>query len=248
MAFSRKKSLVLTLLLSLIAALILVPLKVLRRHAKDGPAGASSAAPTTVGGIPPGIVWGIDVSHHQRTINWSRLVTKPGFIFLKSTEGVSHVDTRFKSYYKKSRQHGIPTGAYHFFSFRASGKEQARHFIRNTTLASGDLPPVLDVEWARRLPSPQKIAKEVNAWLLAVENHYRVPPILYTDEQFYNAYLKGRINKKYKLWLCDYKNEPRSRWVFWQRTDRFTLEGIKGTVDLNYFQGSAQQLADLTLQ
>lgn len=70
---------------------------------------------------------GIDISHHQRHVDWQKLVAenKPDFIYLKSTEGASHVDSKFHEYYRKSRREGIPTGAYHFFSYRTDGLSQA---------------------------------------------------------------------------------------------------------------------------
>lgn len=246
--YNRRKSLLLTLILVLLAAMVLIPLRVFRYSGGESHSLSALEVPLSPDEIPHAVVWGIDISHHQRVINWSRLSVRPDFIFLKSTEGRSHTDTRFKQYYRKSRQHRIITGAYHFFSFRVSGKEQARHFIQNTPLNKGDLPPVLDVEWSRRLPSPEKVAREVTAWLSLVEKHYGARPIIYSDEQFYNAYLKGRIRDKYPLWLCDFKNQPHGRWSFWQRTDRFLIEGIVGTVDLNYFNGSLNDLKKLTLK
>lgn len=206
------------------------------------------SAPLTPDGIPGKTVWGIDISHHQRIIHWNQLTDKPDFIFLKSTEGKSHTDTRFKKYYPKAREKKILCGAYHFFSFKVSGKCQAQHFIANTKLHKGDLAPVLDIERSRRMPSKSEIAKEVNEWLDIVGKHYGIDPILYTDENFYKRYLKGKLRKKYPLWLCDYYHEPDAKWVFWQRTNRFRLSGIHGNVDLNYFNGTSTDLHNITLK
>lgn len=248
MAYNRKKSVLLTLILSIVAAIVLTPVYFLRRDAGRRGDRQVVNVPLSVDAIPAGTIWGIDVSHHQQAIHWSRMTTKPCFIFLKSTEGYDHTDTRFSQYYAKARARGIVCGAYHFFTYRTGGYEQALNFISHTPLGAGDLPPVLDVEWARKMPSAKKLAVEVTQWMETVEQHYHVRPILYTDEQFYNTYLKGRLRNKYLLWLCDYKDEPHSRWAFWQRTDRFTLEGIRGRVDLNYFNGTRDELVSITIR
>ena len=76
-------------------------------------------------------VWGIDISHHQKNVDWNEMSKrKPDFIFLKATEGSTHVDTKYKSYKKSADKFDIPTGAYHFFSYQSDGESQANHFIK----------------------------------------------------------------------------------------------------------------------
>jgi len=230
-----------------LVALIVTPIYLWRPKEKTSAIKPRLSVPLSADEIPNETVWGIDISHHQRIIHWNQLTDKPDFIFLKSTEGKNHTDTRFKKYYAQARAKKILCGAYHFFSFRAPGKQQAQHFIENTKLHKGDLAPVLDIERTRKMSSKNEIIKEVNDWLDIVGKHYGVNPILYTDEDFYEKYLKGNLLKDYPLWLCDYYHEPDANWVFWQRTNRFTLSGIHGNIDLNYFRGTMTGLHNLTL-
>lgn len=108
--------------------------------------------------------WGIDISHHQ-TINWDQLVSRnrPGFIFMKATEGSTHTDSRYNHFRKKAREHNIPTGVYHFFSYQSPGKKQAQQFIRQAELREGDLLPVLDVEFipGKTMPDADYIKSEI---------------------------------------------------------------------------------------
>jgi len=99
-----------------------------------------------------GFVWGIDLSHHQQRVDWDLLVAEnqPDFIFLKCSEGKTHRDTKYKEYKKEAKKRGIPTGAYHFFSYQTSGKAQAENFIKNADLQKGDLFPVLDIEYKKK--------------------------------------------------------------------------------------------------
>ena len=62
--------------------------------------------------------WGIDISHHQKNVDFDKLVkeNKPAFVFLKSTEGKSHKDVAYTDRLNKFRELGIPVGGYHFFN------------------------------------------------------------------------------------------------------------------------------------
>ena len=43
-----------------------------------------------------GEFWGLDVSHHQSTIDWNKLSeNEPHFVFLKATEGATNRDIKY---------------------------------------------------------------------------------------------------------------------------------------------------------
>lgn len=193
-------------------------------------------------------VWGIDVSRHQSHINWEK-VSDSGidFVFVKATEGVTVRDPLYKNHFEELKKHQIIRGAYLFFSYKSTGKDQAKNFINTVRLDKGDLPPVLDVEFKRRMPSRKKIISEVKSWLKDVENHYGVKPIIYLDYDFYQKYLKGSISKDYVLWITDYYGEPED-WTFWQQTDRYKIPGVNTRVDRNVFVGSKRELRELLMK
>ena len=131
--------------------------------------------------IPPGKnqVWGIDISHHQQQISWDKFEgAMPAFVFLKATEGATHRDTRYKEYKNKLKSKGIPTGAYHFFSYQSTGIAQAKHFLKFTNLEKGDLPPVLDAEFTSGMPGKVKVQQELLAFIYYVEKETGVQPII----------------------------------------------------------------------
>ena len=52
-------------------------------------------------------------------------------------------------------------------------------------------------------------------------------------------------------WIAHYhvpELQYKGEWKFWQHTDCGQLDGIKGDVDCNIFNGSLQELTDLTLK
>ena len=58
---------------------------------------------------------GIDASHWQGAINWTRVAgASKKFVYLKTTEGTTYVDPTFASNRSGARAAGIKVGAYHF--------------------------------------------------------------------------------------------------------------------------------------
>ena len=193
-------------------------------------------------------VWGIDLSHHQGNVNWNKLIkNKPHFVFCKVTEGNSHQDTKYCYYSAQARKNNIKMGAYHFFSFNSSGKLQANYFIQHSKLQKGDLPYVLDAENKCEMPNQKVVTKELISFLETVETQTGVRPIIYCKKEFYSKYLKAHVKKAYPLWICDFKRKPKTDYLFWQKTDNFKVDGIKGRVDFNVFNGNKRQLERLTI-
>ena len=196
---------------------------------------------------------GLDVSHHQGKINWKKvgkaeIGSEPvSFVFLKATEGVAMVDRCYKENYQGAADNGLLRGAYHYFLPNLSAHRQAHHFIKTANLSSGDLSPVLDVEESRGL-TPAALQDSVHVWLDIVEKHYHVRPIIYTGVKFKQSYLSEISD--YPFWLAHYyvkKLQYTGRWDFWQHSDRGQIDGIRGDVDVNVYNGSMYNLRQLTI-
>lgn len=192
-------------------------------------------------------VRGIDVSRWQGTIDWNAVAGDDvGFAFIKATEGGDFTDPRFAMNWAAARQAGVLRGAYHFYRPQTSATKQAEHFIRTVALAPGDLPPVLDVEVTDGA-SPDSIARGVRTWLETVERATGRRPIIYTRASFWTPSV-GAALSEYPLWVAHYgaasPNLPAGwqRWTFWQFTDEGTVGGIAGPVDLDWFNGTRDQL------
>lgn len=178
-------------------------------------------------------IWGIDLSHHQKTVDWKVLVekNKPDFIFLKATEGSSHTDNKYKEYYRNAKQYQIPVGAYHFFSYQTSGKSQAANFIKCVNLEKGDIYPVLDVEFTKNMNNKKWIIKNIKSFCNEIKKEYGVYPIIYCEKDYINCYLKNNF-KGVHFWIADMYHEPNFNYTIWQYTDRGFVDGI-GYIDNN---------------
>jgi lysozyme len=183
-------------------------------------------------------IWGIDVSHYQSDINWEILgEQKPNFMFIKASEGSENKDSKYLTNYTEAKKQGILVGSYHFFSYKVGGKEQANNFLATAQHKNGDLLPVLDAEFIRRMPKKDNVIKGLTDFINTIYEKLGHYPIVYCNNRFYNLYLKEHLQDKCKLWIVDYKTKPQGDWSFWQTTNKFKLAGIRGFVDLNMFNG-----------
>ena len=198
---------------------------------------------------------GIDVSRHQRAIDWDAVSKMRQndisitFAFIKASEGRTVVDEYFKDNWRDARESGLIRGAYHFFRPHLTGDEQAALFFRQVPkLEKGDLPPVLDIEMHGSCPAA-RLKKNLKRWLVLSEKRYGMTPIIYTNYGFYKHYLTGKEFKKYPLWIAHYQTSDLrsklSNWHFWQHSDRGRVNGIRGTVDFNVFNGEPEELMKL---
>jgi lysozyme len=196
--------------------------------------------------VPDFEVYGIDISRHQGDINWDALrkfrfqYHKIDFVYIKATESNSYQDKFYKSNWKHAKKYGFHRGAYHFFDPMESPEEQMNYFFRKVKLSKGDLPPMLDVEQESRI-STSKYRQKVLRCLQLMENHYKMKPILYVNQNFYDSYFDNADFAKYPLWISRLKKSKPSQdnWVLWQFTHTAVIDGIGEYVDLNAFNGSA---------
>ena len=201
-------------------------------------------------------IHGIDISHYQGDINWSKLRHSIiegcplRFVIIKSTEGASRVDEKFKDNFFQAREHGFIRGAYHFWSNKSKAREQAYFFLEHAKLEDGDLPPVLDIEHYPNDVKLEDFQRDVLTWLHIVEDRYHVKPIIYTYFKFKEKYLSAPVFDDYPYWIAHYyvdKVEYKGQWKFWQHTDAGKLPGIHGYVDLDIYNGSYYDLKKLTI-
>ena len=197
-------------------------------------------------------VHGIDVSKYQSKINWVEVIkmkvdcVKISFAYIKASEGGGLIDRLYDYNWESAKKYHVVRGAYHFYRPNVNSKIQANLFTSIVTLEKGDLPPVLDIEV---LGSDVKnTVKGVKNWLKIVEKKYEMKPIVYTNIDFYNKYLKDEGIENYPLWIAHYYEDEISddlKWYFWQHNDGGKVNGIAGDVDFNVFNGNMTDLMNL---
>lgn len=182
----------------------------------------------------------IDISHWQGRIDWPTVAGTVRRAYIKSSEHVSWVDSRFSENWRNAKAAGIQRGAYHFFRANYSGVAQAQHFIRTIGTDRGELAPAVDVETGDGVAQALLTAR-LRACLLEVER-LAVKPIIYSSASAWNS-LTNRPTwaVEYEWWLAHYHpgiTAPAlpahvTTWKYWQYTSTSRVPGIAGNVDLN---------------
>ncbi len=208
-------------------------------------------------------ILGIDVSHHQGSINWT-LVANDGkvFAYCKSTEGFTYDDPNFQTYMTNGHNAGVVMGAYHFARpDNNSAIDEANHFlsVAGNYIGDGYLPPVLDFEDPNssthldQIYSSQYLTNWIQTWLNRVESVSGVKPVIYTNSHYAN-FLQSSLNT-YGLWIAKPGTSPTTPptnmgiwndWQFKQYSWQGNVNGISGYVDLDVFNGTTSDFLNLT--
>lgn len=182
---------------------------------------------------------GLDVSAHQGLIDWQK-VAEAGweFAYIKASEGGDWVDERFFANWEGAAASGLRRGAYHFFTLRRPGSEQAANFLNVAAPDGGALPPVVDLEFAGQslsgpLPSREVLVRELGVFAERVEKAWGRPLILYLDSAFQKHYqVRQAVDRE--IWIRKlYERPSKDTWRLWQFSDQAMVPGIQGGVDVD---------------
>lgn len=190
-------------------------------------------------------VRGLDVSHYQGNIDWKTVarLKKYQFVYMKATEGHDYTDDTFQKNWDQAKDNGLLVGAYHFFSSRSTGEEQAEHFISIVPNEETSMPPVIDIEIALTHDAAV-IQSKLKAMSDKLESFYHKKPIMYVTYDTYNTYVAKGF-EDYEIWIRDIVKYPTLKgkrdWEFWQYCNRGRVKGIDAYVDINVFDGNQAQ-------
>lgn len=184
---------------------------------------------------------GIDISKWQGSINWTE-VKKDGTEFAIIREGwgkksPNQIDKRFKENYEGAKAVEIPIGSYHY-SYADSvddAKREAEFCLENIRGMQFEYPIVLDIEDRTMLSlSNRQRTDIVKAFCSEIEKagYYAM---FYCNLNWLNNYLyKNELLSKYDLWLANWNvGAPSVSCGIWQKSDKGTINGISGNVDLD---------------
>ncbi|ADX68548.1 glycoside hydrolase family 25 protein [Weeksella virosa] len=197
--------------------------------------------------------FGIDISQYQGEIHWKSVekinhLYPINFVVVRASMGKDGADKKFTSNWKKAKQKNLIRGAYHYYRPDEESELQALNFIAKVSLSPGDLPPVLDIEEYPTIQTKENLIKGLKNWLKIIEEYYDVKPIIYSYDKYYEHILNEHFSD-YPLWIANYNfdvTQPKEKWLFWQFSENGSVKGIKGTVDLNIFNGNVFDLQNLT--
>lgn len=195
---------------------------------------------------------GIDVSKHQRTVNWSR-VAEAGirFAYARAIDDAAPGNRRdpfFDANYAGMSAAGILRGAYYFFRPQRDVAAAANLFVSIVgQVRPGDLPPVIDVEALPNLPAARML-DGIARWMDIVEGAFGRQVMIYTNpDTWVNRLQNSRRFSDHPLWIASLREVPRVPSAFptftvHQHSFTGRVPGITGNVDLDRFNGSMDRL------
>jgi lysozyme len=173
------------------------------------------------------------------------------FVFIKKSQALFE-DEDTRCYWRDAKNAGLLRGGYHFLVWEKSPEEQAEFFWSLLRNDPGELPPVVDFEWWKITPPNALVILE--RFLVRFEKVSNKTPMIYTAPSFWRQHgSKDGKWAQYPLWIANYGvnfptvPEPWQRWEFWQFTskgDGMSFGAESRNIDLNYFNGTEQDLLD----
>lgn len=184
--------------------------------------------------------YGVDLSHHNKVTDWNSITAS--FIYVKATEGATHVDSKCKNFIINANKKGIPVGVYHFMTTSSSAKSQFYHFYKNTKGLNTQLVPVLDIERMTKgySISKKKLQSEVRIFVNLCKKYYGKTPIIYCSQHFYMKYFLGKFDDC-MYWCGDVNYPALISHIIHQKCIK-KVPGIAGRVDYNVLNGNIKKI------
>lgn len=166
------------------------------------------------------IIAGIDVSYHQKVINWEHVADpechySPKAPFEDFKFAIARVsdgkfrDPQFTRNWKAIREMGFIRGCYHYLRPGLDPVEQAKAVLADIDKAGGiehtDIPPILDVETLND-QSPERLLDDAHAWVDHVCHELQARCVIYTGPAFWCRYLLYGF-EDLPLWIAHYRGD-----------------------------------------
>jgi lysozyme len=194
-------------------------------------------------------VEGVDVSYYEGHVDFAKVkASGRGFVIARISDGSFH-DPDFATDWAAIQAAGLIRGAYQFFRPNEDPTMQANIVVAAVgMLGPGDLPVTADME-VTGSESASAIASRLNTWFDIVKAGTGKTPMVYTGKYFWRDDVGSNATfSSSALWIAQYGPtcpdipSPWTNWKFFQYSDKGSVPGITGGVDVDKFNGS---MADL---
>lgn len=186
-------------------------------------------------------VKGIDVSHWQGTIDWSK-VKAAGIEFAIIKAGGSdagfYTDSKWEENYKGAKAAGIPVGAYYFVGkdcvSAAAGKADAERFIQILKGKQLEYPVYMDNE-AQPALAKAGITEATIAFCETMEAAGFFAGVYGSTNSGFKERMDDSKLGEYTHWVAQYTDKCTyaGNYGIWQYTSKGSVSGISGNVDLD---------------
>lgn len=183
---------------------------------------------------------GVDVSKWQGRINWHE-ARNDGVEFAILREGYgkespNQIDKRFEENYRNAKAVGIPVGVYHY-SYADSvedARKEAQFCLKNIAGKQLEYPVCFDIEDRTQLALSNRQRTDIVKTFCNTIESAGYYAMIYCNLNWWNNYLNKDELSKYDLWLAQWEvSAPGVECGIWQKSDKGSIDGISGNVDLN---------------
>ncbi|MBS7007907.1 glycoside hydrolase family 25 protein [Anaerostipes sp.] len=195
------------------------------------------------GPIPGAAAKGIDVSHHQETIDWDQVKASGiDFVIIRCGFGMDQInqdDEQWERNVSECERLNIPYGVY-LYSYadtEEKAKSEADHVIRLIQNRKLSYPIYYDLEnKSLSKLSNVKLGKITEAFTGRLKEKGYTNVGIYANKSWFDNKLTDKVFQKYPRWVAQYNSlcSYSGKYVMWQCTDKGSISGIKGFVDLNF--------------
>lgn len=196
-------------------------------------------------------IMGIDVSHYQHTIDWSKVKAQgKQFAIMKCMyEAQSHrIDETFEYNYRECGVHGIARGVYIFIasSSLADPVNDAKSLLNHLKGRKLEYGIWLDYESdVLRSQGKEKI-KELTYIYADIFKSAGYYVGIYCNQDWFNNVIPSQLKKEFDFWIARYPEKDVGKYnsssrlkptfkeaVAWQYSSKGRVDGIQGVVDLD---------------
>jgi GH25 family lysozyme M1 (1,4-beta-N-acetylmuramidase) len=193
---------------------------------------------------------GVDVKRYEGDIDWKKVAAAGNrFVVMRATVGDYYTDPRFYSYWSGAKDAGLLVGVFHVVMSNIYGSKQMDRLYSVLGDRKPDFPIVLDVEVDTNVSIAANTACIQDCIRESAKYDPR-KPIIYTAFYYWRDHVQRSTDwAKYDLWVASYDPKPFlppdwTNWKFWQYTPNGKVDGITGSADQDWFQGSYPDLVN----
>lgn len=194
--------------------------------------------------IEKAVAKGIDVSHHQGTVDWKKAKADGvEFAIIRCGYGMNQTkqdDAQWLNNVKGCEENNIPYGVY-LYSYADTvekAQSEAEHVLRLIKGHTLKYPVYYDIEEKSVLSklTAEQIEKIAETFVNTIKAEgYQTG--IYSNKYNFETYLTASQFDQWNKWVAQY-NSPactyKKSYQIWQATDTGTIDGINGAVDIDF--------------
>ena len=191
---------------------------------------------------------GIDVSKWNGNIDWNKVKNSGiDYVIIRAGYGASNVDPNFKSYIEGASKAGLKIGVY-WFSYATNPQNaiiEAKKCLETVSPYKNSItyPIFFDYEYdsvtyanSNGISITKDLATEMASAFINTVKSSGYKTGIYTNKDFSSNYFSKNLIDSTNLWIARYNstNNFNGSYSMLQYSEKGTVPGINGYVDLNY--------------